>query len=753
LSTVPAPAAHEADSCVHCALPVPRSRRAGRGAQYCCFGCRIAHEVTRAGAQGAGAAGQLQLRLGLGIFLAMNIMVFSGVFYARELFGDVAAPTGGFTDLVALLRYLQMFLGSLVLALLGSPLLSDAIERLLAPGRSGIARWYARIDANLLICVGVGSAYLLSAVHTVRGEGSVYFDTATMILVVVTLGRYLEANARRQAAGSARRQLADLPERAWRRGDRGLEMVDVAALRRGDRVRVRPGEAGAVDGVVREGRARVNESMLSGESLPRAVGPGDAVYAGTVSLDGQLWIEAQAVGAGRVAARVQRMLELARQEQPPIQRVVDRVAAWFVPAVTLLALLLFARAAMLGDPTDGLWRALSVLLISCPCALGLAAPLASWHALRRAAEHGILVGSAAALERAARVRRVFFDKTGTLTEALPRLERIEVAGGLERAAALALAASLETSSLHPIAAALVASARDDGIVPSEAVDARPLAGVGIEATVGGRLLRLGSHRILDGLSDEGELTREPATDEGTVVYLVDTRRVLARFVLTERPRREAAEAIRALERMGVETAMLSGDRPAAAERLGRELGLAARGGLLPQDKLAALREARAGGARVAMVGDGINDAPVLAAADLGIAVGSATDLARHAGNVRLIADRLDRVPMTLAIARHCLRRIRLNLAWAFAYNIVGIGLAAAGLLDPIFAALAMFGSSLTVVMVSRGAGRVGAPRGPQAPVAERPAAPAAGLDAGTDPTGTDARPNESATEWIRGAST
>jgi Cu2+-exporting ATPase len=739
-TSVPASPAAADDRCLHCDLPVPRGRRGGSGGAYCCFGCRIAYEVTRAGDAGVEPAGGLQLRLGLGIFLAMNIMVFSGVFYARELFGEAAAPTGGFVDLVALLRYLQMLLATLVLVLLGGPLLLDALDRLRGPAWAGEGGgWSSRVDANLLICIGVVSAFALSVVHTLRGAGSVYFDTAAMILVVVTLGRFLEASARRRASGSARRRLADLPDRAWRRRASALEEVEeveASALGRGDRVRVRPGEAVAVDGRVTEGRARIDESTLSGESRPRTVEPGDEVHAGTVSLDGQLWVEAKAVGEQRVAARVQQMLEHARSEQPPIQRVVDRVAAFFVPAVAALALGVFVLGAAAGEPTAALWRAMSVLLISCPCALGLAAPLASWHALRRAAERGILVRSAATLERVAGVGRVFFDKTGTLTESVPSLERIDVAPGVERRVALRLAASLETSSLHPLGAAIVKAARESDVAPLAVTDARPLPGIGIEGRVDGRRLRLGSRRLLAGLEEGsaaglGEL-REP--DEATVVYLLEADRALARFVLTERPRGDAAAAVGTLRAMGLDCRLLSGDRPSAVTRLGLQLGLSAAGGLLPQDKVAALREARLDGTPAAMVGDGINDAPVLAAADVGIAVGSAADLARNAGNVLLIADRLDRVPLILAIARHCKRRIRLNLVWAFAYNSVGIALAAAGRLDPIFAALAMLGSSLSVVLVSRGAGRVFLPAraGAGAPSAGRAEkdAPAGALAAG-----------------------
>jgi len=645
----------------------------------------------------------LVLRLGLGIFLAINIMVFSWVFYSGELFGAVAAPGEPYRPLFGLFAYLLMFLCSVVVVALGFPLAGDALDRLRAPAGDG-PRLRGRIDANVLICIGVGAAFALSAIHTVRGQGSLYYDTAAMVLVIVTLGQYLEAGAKRRAAGAAGALLGSVPRRAWvRRGGETLE-IDAAELNPGDAVRLRAGESAVVDGVVTEGSSRVDESSMTGESHPREVHEGDRLLAGSVNLDGALWVRAESVGKRTTLARVEQMLEEARARQPAIQRAADRASAFFVPGVVLVALGVFGVHSLRGAPTYGLFTALSVLLISCPCALGLAAPLATWNGLRQAARRGIVIESAATLERAARVGCVFLDKTGTLTGRRLRLARIEPAPGVSERQALEWSSGLELTSIHPIAEALVDQARKRGATPSEVTGGTTLPGLGLEGRIDGRLLRLGSRRLIASCGIDAGGGDE--CEETTSVYLADETRLLARFELEELLRADAADALGALARLGVKTKVLTGDRAGPARRLAEALDVEVESDLLPGDKLARLESARAAGNVVAMVGDGINDAPVLAAADVGIAMGSAADLARQAGNVHLIADRVDRVPLMLSVSRHTMRRIRLNLTWAFGYNTIGITLAALGLLTPVFAASAMFFSSLIVVALSRGAGAI-----------------------------------------------
>jgi Cu2+-exporting ATPase len=680
-------------SCAHCGLPVPATRAATDSLtpSFCCFGCRFANELTRHGPDVAGpgaAASPIFFRLGLGIFLTMNIMVFTWFFHSRELF----SPDEPFNPLASVLAYLLMFLCSGVVAALGTPLLIDAIQSF-RPLRG-------RADANLLICIGVGAAFTLSAIHTVRGRGSIYFDTAALILVLVTLGQYLDSTAKRRATAAASDLFAGLGTTAWVR--RGGQTIEVAAgdVGLGEHVRVRPGDATPVDGMVIEGASHLDEASLTGESRPRAVAPGDRVLAGSINLDGLIWVEAKRVGGDRLIEQVQRLLHEARQQQPPIQRLADRVAAVFVPAVLLLAVLVFAWHGWRGEAARGLFDALSVLLISCPCALGLAAPLASWSALARAARHGVVIDSAVTLDRAAGVRLLFFDKTGTLTDPRLAVQTIQTSPGVTEDQALQWAASIEQAGTHPIAAAITRLAAERSVVTTPVRDARVLAGVGIEAAFDDGVYRLGSWRLLPDAAD-----RTPEQTEALRVYLLRGAQVLATFDLAEQLRADAPAAVGQLQRDGIEVAMLTGDQPGPAERIARTLGIGVEHSLLPHDKLARLQAARARASRrVAMVGDGINDGPVLAAADVGFAVAGGADLARQAGHVHLVADALDRVPMTLDIARDCRRRIILNLTWAFSYNGVGIALAAAGLLTPIFAATAMFASSLVIIRVASGRG-------------------------------------------------
>jgi len=372
----------------------------------------------------------------------------------------------------------------------------------------------------------------------------------------------------------------------------------------------------------------------------------------------------------------------------------------------LLACVLFGVYAAQGAAASGLLRALSVLLISCPCALGLAAPLASWHGLRRAARLGILVDSAATLEQAAKIEHVFFDKTGTLSRPRPEVGRVETAPGVDANWALVAAVSLEAASRHPIARALVAAGERAGVSVQPVSAARQLPGQGMEALFEDRLLRLGSSRWAAALGvtrlQDGAERGRPAN----VIVLMDSTRVLARFELRESYRPDVASTLASLAALGVSAAVLSGDAAEPTEQLGARFKVPAVGNLLPADKVARLVAMRRAGRPVAMVGDGINDAAVLAAADLGIAVGSASDLASCSGNVRLTADRLASVPLLIALARDVRRRIRINLGLAFGFNSLGIVLAACGLLTPIFAALAMVLSSLAVLKVSSGAGDV-----------------------------------------------
>lgn len=694
-------------SCHHCGLPARARGLLEKGPWFCCFGCRLAHELALPVNEPGSSplTGTLLLRLGLGIFLAINIMVASWLSYSREWFGAAARASGDYESLVSLFAHFAFFLCTLVVVLLGIPLLSDGIRRWTGPFGRGTIPAGGRFDAQLLIVIGVFSAYTLSAVHVWRGEGSLYFDTAAMVLVIVTLGSYLEAGAKERAASSARRAVATLPAKIWVRRCEELLELDTSTVELGDVVRVQPGEMVPIDGHVVSGLSCLDEASLTGESRPRAAEPGDPVWAGSTSLDGQLWVRAERVGDGTVLALLERSLEEARACQPEVQRLADRVAAVFVPGVVVLALGVCVWRSWHGQLAGGILDGLSVLLISCPCALGLAAPLASWNALRRAAEGGLLIDSAATLERAATVDRLYFDKTGTLSEPVLALTGVTMSSGVDERQAIEQAASLEAASNHPLARALLSWAARQGIRPRAVEMARTVAGLGIEGQLDGWILRLGSVRWARRLGfDVEEKVNEGSTN---VLYLMSEEHLLACFELAEKPRAGARESIATLRRLGIEVGILSGDQEGATQRLAALLGIDAEGALLPADKMQRLADARASGRgrpRLAMVGDGLNDAPALAAADVGIALGSAGDLAKSSGNVRLLSDRLETIPLLFAIARDTRRRILLNLAWSFSFNSVGILLAVFGRLTPVFAALAMVLSSLIVVRVSRQAG-------------------------------------------------
>ncbi len=665
--------------CRHCGLPTPADRH-----DFCCFGCRMAHGLLDDPSDAdathpARPAARLNLRLAVGVFLTMNLMVFSYFFYSRHVY-DVTEEAG-YSTLASLLAYLQMFLATGVVALLGLPLLIDCFDR---------RPW--KPDANLLILIGVAAAFVLSVLHTLQGDPGLYFDTACVILVLVTLGGHLDSSAKRRATLLTAQLDRALPEQAFVAAGDDVQAVPAGAVTVGQRVRVRSGEKLPVDGVVRAGSAHVEESMLTGESQPRAVAPGDDVFAGSASLDGLLWIEATRVGADCTVATLERLLGEARLEQPPLQRVADRIAAAFIPGVLLLALGTFAYHAMHGSASDALFIALSVLLISCPCALGLAAPLATWCAMSKAAQQGVLFRSSLVLERAARLTQICFDKTGTLTTSRMELRALTCRSPLTEAELLQRAAAAESASPHPIGRSVVHAATARGLAWEQPTESTLLPGVGVASIVQQQRIEAGGARL------HPQVDRDLPQPAGDLIVDVFVDGVLVgRLGLQEQLRPDAAQTMTELRALGVQCQVLTGDRPEAAARMSERLDIPAEGGLLPQDKLERLR----GKAGCAMVGDGINDAAALAAADVGFAVDSAIDLAQQSGHVLLLSDKLDRIPLTIRLARRTRRHILINLAWAFGYNGIGLALAVCGYLNPIFAASAMVVSSLLIISTSR----------------------------------------------------
>jgi Cu+-exporting ATPase len=470
---------------------------------------------------------------------------------------------------------------------------------------------------------------------------------------------------------------------------------------------VRPGERIAVDGDVVEGRSHVDESLITGESLPVAKHSGDRVTGGAINAEGVLTVRTTAVGAETTLARIVRLVESAQAAKAPIQRLVDRVSAVFVPVVLGIAVATFAAWMLAtGDVERALIDAVAVLVIACPCALGLATPTAIMAGTGVAARHGILIKDAEALELAHAIGIVAFDKTGTLTEGKPSLVAVEPVAGLSRDALVSLAAAVQEASEHPLARAVADKVRAEQLVVPASRDAQALPGRGVEATVDGRRLALGSSRLLREREVEpGALASEAARLEGqgrTLSWLLGRREqrweLLGLLAFGDTVKASAPAALARLRSLGIRTVMLTGDNAGSARAVAADLGIdEVRAEVLPADKAEAVRALRAGGQRVAMVGDGINDAPALAAADVGIAMSTGTDVAMETagltlmrGDPRLVADAID-------ISRRTYMKIRQNLAWAFAYNVLGIPLAAFGYLNPVVAGAAMAFSSLSVV--------------------------------------------------------
>ncbi|WP_028996575.1 heavy metal translocating P-type ATPase [Azohydromonas australica] len=565
-------------------------------------------------------------------------------------------------------------------------------------------------NMDLLVALGTSAGYGLSvwqllAAHPGHGAPHLYFEASAVVITLVLLGKWLEARAKRQTTEAIRALNALRPDTARVRRDGGDQALPLAQVRLDDVVVIRPGERIPVDGQVLEGASQVDESLITGESLPVARHAGDKVTGGAVNGEGLLLVRTTALGAESTLARIIRLVESAQARKAPIQRLVDRVSAVFVPAVIAIALVTaLAWGLTTGDWQAAILNAVAVLVIACPCALGLATPTALMAGTGVAARHGILIKDAEALEVAHAVRTVAFDKTGTLTEGKPELVAHEAADGDARRL-LVLSAAMQAQSEHPLAHAVTAAAERERIDVPAATQVRAVAGRGMAASVGARELRLGSGRFMQELGvDTAALAQRGqalAAEGRTVSWLADMTegpRLVGLLAFGDRPKATARGAIDALRALGVRTVLVSGDNAGSAQAAARALGIEeVRAEVLPEHKAQIVGELQQAGARVAMVGDGINDAPALAAADVGIAMGTGTDVAMHAagitlmrGNPALVADALD-------ISRRTYAKIRQNLFWAFAYNVVGIPLAALGLLSPVVAGAAMAFSSVSVV--------------------------------------------------------
>jgi Cu+-exporting ATPase len=566
-------------------------------------------------------------------------------------------------------------------------------------------------NMDLLVAIGTTAGWGLSMwLWLAQGHDHLYFEASAVVVTLVLLGKWLEARAKRQTTAAIRALQALRPETAHvvlrAGGEADLPLAEVMA---GDRLVVRPGERVPADGVLEQGATHVDESMLTGEPLPVAKAEGARVTGGSINGEGRFVMRATAVGGESVLAQIIRLVEDAQAAKAPIQRLVDQVSAVFVPVVLAIAALTLAGWLFAGAGIEeALIPAVAVLVIACPCALGLATPAAIMAGTGVAARHGILIKDAQALELAHRVRTVAFDKTGTLTVGQPRLVAFVPAPGLDEAEVLAATASLQAGSEHPLARAVVAAARARGLALTSPDSVRAVAGRGTEGEVGARSFLIASLRWMEELGVasgalQGEVERlrgEGATVSVLLERVTEGLALRAVMGFADEPKAGAAQALEQLRQRGLKLVMISGDNRTAAQAMARRLGLRpdeVQAEVLPGDKAAHVAALRKGGQVVAMVGDGVNDAPALAAADVGIAMATGTDVAMHAAGVTLMRGDVRLVAGALDISHRTVRKIRQNLFWAFAYNVAGIPLAALGALSPVVAGAAMALSSVSVL--------------------------------------------------------
>lgn len=576
-----------------------------------------------------------------------------------------------------------------------------------------------------LIAIGVGAAYLFSIVAVVApgifpdgfrdagGHVGVYFEAGAVIIVLVLLGQLMELGAR-DRTGAAIRALLDMAAKTARviRADGREEEIPLEDVKAGDHLRVRPGEKVPVDGVVLEGRSSVDESMITGEAVPVEKTPGDPVTGATINGTGSLVMEAKRVGADTMLSRIVEMVASAQRSRAPIQKVADSVAGIFVPAVVAVAALAFVAWSIWGPPPAmayGLVAAVAVLIIACPCALGLATPMSIMTATGRGAQAGVLIKNAEALERFAKVDVLIVDKTGTLTVGKPKLVAVLPEPGHDEAEVLRLAASLERGSEHPLAEAIVTGAEDRNIDAAKAEDFAAVTGKGVTGTVDGRKVALGNAKLAADLGLDGDAlsaTADARRDQGeTVMFVIVDKEIAGLIAVADPVKDTTADAIKALHAQGFRIVMATGDNARTAQAVAARLGIdEIRADVLPEDKARIVKDLQTQGSMVAMAGDGVNDAPALAQADVGIAMGTGADVAIESAGITLIKGDLNGIVRARKLARATMRNIKQNLFFALIYNALGVPVAAGVLypvfgilLSPMFAAAAMSLSSVSVV--------------------------------------------------------
>jgi Cu+-exporting ATPase len=682
----------------------PEIRQQGPGNCPIC-GMALEPETVAADAGPNPELADMSRRLGIGLLFAAPLVILE--------------MGGQFVDLP---EWLVQQTGNWIQLALATPVVLWAGKPFFVRGwQSVVGR---QLNMFTLIAMGTGVAWAYSLVATVApgifpidfqqpdGSMAVYFEAAAVITVLVLLGQVLELRAREKTSGAIRALLDLAPATARRIRDGGEDEVSLDQVEVGDRLRVRPGDKVPLDGEILAGRSNVDESMVTGEPMAVARGPGDTVIGGSINGQGSFVMRADRIGRDTMLAQIVQMVAKAQRSRAPIQSLADRVAAWFVPGVIVAAVIAFIVWSIVGPSPAmayALIAAVSVLIIACPCALGLATPMSIMVGVGRGAQAGVLIRDAESLQRMEKVDTLVIDKTGTLTEGRPRVTAIRPAGSHDENELLRLVASLERGSEHPLAEAIVAEAmtRDRELVEVQAFDSKN--GKGVTGRVEGRRLLVGNRALMDDQKvNVDELTDEADTlrDQGATVVLVAIDGHPAGVIAIADPVRESTpDAVRRLQKAGLEVVMLTGDSTAAAEAIARQIGIdRLRAEVLPEGKSEVIEELRRQGRVVAMAGDGVNDAPALAAADVGIAMSSGTDVAIESAGVTLLRGDLDGLVQALRLSKATMHNIRQNLFFAFVYNAAGIPIAAGVLypvfgmlLSPIIAAAAMSFSSVSVI--------------------------------------------------------
>ena len=660
-----------------------------RRLHFCCYGCSFTHSIT--GEEGeSGTASLFLIRLGFSALLSMNVMLFSWVFYADQWHGWGIEPGA--------IPYVGMFLfviSTPVILLVGYPFLRNGVKELMS----------RHLSMDSLIAVGSLAAYGYSTHEVFTGGDNLYFDTATMIIVLVTFGRYLEATAKVRSTDAIQKLLDIVPDnvRLLLNGEEHtVSSKDVPA---GSRVRVLPGEYVPLDGIVESGETSVNEAILTGESVPHTKAPGDEVFAGTVNIDGSIVIHTTAVSEETVHARIVRLMEEAQMTRSPLQKMVDRISGIFIPLVISISIITFTIWSVVSTFDLALMYALAVLVVACPCALGIGSPIAAAVSIGRSAANGILIKSAGVMERVGKTKIAVFDKTGTLTKGEFTVGNVYANGAADEF--LSVIASLEYDSNHPLSKGILSYADAQNVQRYQSRNVMNVPGKGMYGDIWihdeWKQVFVGSPEFLKGnnivLPDR--LKNVIGSIGSTIVCGGWDGEIKGIVGLSDTLHESAHEAIQRLHQMDIQTVLLSGDRTEIAERIGKELGIGEiHGQLLPQDKIDHIRALRQKKKGVTMVGDGINDAPSLAAADTGITLASATDIAKENADIAILGPHLDKIPWIINLSNKTRRIISWNLVWAFGYNSIAILFAAFGYLQPILAAFVMIISSLLVIFNS-----------------------------------------------------